>query len=131
MDSTTQELRTAMLVFLRYERAEVSTVGVLLLRTAIEQDAQVKEALKAATTHWVNTTEDGRRLWNYSCCDLNIGDLASSSAFQSHAFLAALQERGVEYLDCIVGDTTEALAYDEMLVNEAQVVEEATEGSPS
>lgn len=131
MISTTQDLRTAMLVFLRYENAEVSTVGVLLLRTAIEQDAEVKQALMAATTHWVNTTEDGRRIWRYSCCDLNIGDLACSSAFQSPAFLAALQERGVEYLDCIVGDTTDALAYDAVLVNEAQVIETATEGSPS
>jgi len=131
MISTTQELRTAMLVFLRYENAEVSTVGVLLLRTAIEQDAEVKQALMAATTHWVNTTEDGRKIWRYSCCDLNIGDLACSSAFQSPAFLAALQERGVEYLDCIVVDTTDALAYDTVLVNEAQVIETETEGSPS
>jgi hypothetical protein len=126
--TTNQEMtRNATLVFLRYEDAEVSTMGILNLRTLLETDAEVKETLTAATTHWVNTTQAGRSLWNYSCADLNIGDLASSSAFQDEAFLAALRDRGVEYVDCFVGDCDDAIAYDEVLVNEEEVVEEATE----
>lgn len=126
MTTTQVQQRSAMLVFLRYEGAEVSTIGVLNLRTSLETDTEVKAALTAAATHWVNATEEGRALWNYSCADLNIGDLASSSAFQDEALLVAMRERGVEYVDCFVGECDDAIPYDEVLVDEQQVVEVAT-----
>lgn len=92
-------------------------------------DAEVKAALTAATTNWINTTEEGRNLWSYSCEDLNIGDLASSSAFQDEAFLAALRERGVEYVDCFVGGCDDATPYDEVLVNKQEVAQEADDSA--
>lgn len=115
--------RTATLVFLRYDNADVVNVGVLTLRTSLESDVEVKGALVAATTHWVNTTEAGRKLWSYSCADLNIGDLAGSSSFEDADLLRALRERDLEYVDCFVGDCDDALPYDEVLVDEELVAE--------
>ena len=67
----TRPMRNTVLAFVRYERADLETLGVLQLRTSIPTDVEVKAALVAATTHWVNTTEAGRALWEYSCADVN------------------------------------------------------------
>lgn len=116
--------RATTLVFLRQDDRAGSMVGLLHVGTTLETDQEVKAALKAATTHWVITTEHGRSLWRYSCEDLNIGDLASSRAFQDATFLAALRERGVEYRSCFVGVCSDALSYDEVLVEENFLEEE-------
>jgi hypothetical protein len=36
---------------------------------------QVFKAFKTGITRWVENTEKGQNLWNYTCEDLNIGDL--------------------------------------------------------
>ena len=97
------------------------------LKTSLVSEADVKHALTSATTHWVNTTKEGRDLWDESCNDLNIGDLACGSAFKSAELLAALRERGLEYVDCQTGDCESALSYDEVLVDENELLEQAPE----
>lgn len=119
--ATASQERGAMLVFLRQERAQVTTVGVLSVKTTLPSDVEAKEALIAATTEWVSKTEAGRKLWTYSSEDLNIGDLASSGAFSDETFLAALRKRGVEFAACMVGDTQDAISYDQVLVDVAQL----------
>ena len=111
------------LVFVRHEDGRVTTIGVLNVESRLDESG-CKTALKEAVTHWVKTTEDGKRLWTYSCGDLNIGDLASSSAFEDEEFLAALHNRGVDYVDCQVNDGAEAFAFDEVLVNTNEIDEE-------
>lgn len=120
-------VRSAMLLFLRQERAKVTTVGILNLKTILLTDAHVKTALIGATTEWVRKTEEGRKLWSHSCEDLNIGDLASSGAFNDEVFLAALAQRGVEYVSCVVGGTEDAIAYDQVLVDASALQEKQIE----
>jgi len=111
------------LVFVRHEDGRVTTIGVLNVNSRLDEN-ECKDALKAATTHWVTTTEDGKRLWTYSGGDLNIGDLASSSAFDDEEFLAALSERGVEFVDCRVNGCEEAFSFDEVLAKAGDLDEE-------
>ena len=54
------------------------------------------EVLHVTNAHHLRRGKRNPRLWNIACADLNIGDLASSSAFQEEGFLAALRERGVD-----------------------------------
>lgn len=114
-----QQVRDTMLLFLRQERAKVTTVGILNLKTILPAERDVRDALVGATTEWVRKTEEGRKLWDYSSQDLNIGDLAASGAFSDAVFLAALAQRGVEYQSCIVGGTDDAIPYDQVLVDPA------------
>lgn len=116
-----EKSRSATLVFLRNESAKVTTAGVLSLKTTLDTDAEVKIALIEATTEWVSKTEAGRRLWVNSGEDLNIGDLASSGAFSDAMFLAALQQRGVAFVDCAVGCTDDSIAYDQVLVDTSRL----------
>lgn len=120
-DGSTEEAITT-LVFLRHEKAQVPNIAVLTLRTLLANDRDVMEALIGATTEWVNTTTAGRDLWDFSCNDLNIGDLASSTAFTDEAFLAALRARGIEYVssEFVIGGA--ACSYDEVLVDKRSVV---------
>jgi hypothetical protein len=117
-------MHNTKLVFVRYEGGEVCNMGILSLKTSLNSNDEVKAALVSATTHWVNTTKEGRELWDDSCEDLNIGDLDSGSAFKSAEFIQALKERGVEYVDCSLMSCDEALSFDEVLVNEAELTEE-------
>ena len=126
---TSRALRSTTLVFVRHEGAKVSTVAFLTVRTTLDTDEEVKAALAAATTHWVNSTDAGRHLWDYSFADLNIGDLHSGSAFQDKGFLAALWERGIEYVDCLAMGCDDAIPYDQVLVNAGDLVDAAA-GSP-
>lgn len=120
-------VRDTMLLFLRQERAKVTTVSILNLKTILPTDAHVKTALISATTEWVRKTEEGRKLWGYSGEDLNIGDLASSGAFGDAVFLTALRQRGVEYVSCMVGGTEDAIAYDQVLVDTSALEEKQIE----
>ena len=118
--------RNAMLVFLRHESADVTTVAMLSLKTTLATDAEVMTALVDATTQWVQKTDAGRKLWNQSDADLNIGDLASSGAFADAILLNAFRQRGIEFVGCTVADTDEfALPYDSLLVdaNKLEVVQ--------
>lgn len=119
--STEQAITT--LVFLRHEKSQVPNIAVLSLRTLLENDRDVMEALIGATTEWVSTTTAGRDLWDFSCNDLNIGDLASSTAFTDEAFLAALRARGVEYVSSEFVSGGAACSYDEVLVDMRYVVQ--------
>lgn len=129
-ETAAKMMRNTTLVFLRHERFEVSNIGILNLKTSLESDSEVKKALVDATTHWVNTTKEGRNLWNDSSADLNIGDLASSGGLQSTEFIDALRQRGIEYVSCNLGDCESALSYDKVLVDRSAVAEEVTEATP-
>lgn len=116
-DDAQKVARRAVLTFLRHEKDTVSTVGLLMVDTSLATDIDVRSALIAATTEWVSKTRAGRALWNRTGEDLNIGDLAASDAFIDAEFLAALRQRGVGFVDCLVSDTADAIAYDKVLVD--------------
>lgn len=109
------------LTFVRQEDGRITTLGILQLNSHLDE-AECLEAIKAATTQWINETESGKQLWSYSCKDLNIGDLASGAAFEDPVFQDALKARGVEFVDCTLGDCDDAICFDEVLVKEDELV---------
>lgn len=110
-------MRNATLVFLRHEDGAVTTVGVLSVKTALPVGADLRAGLVDAVTEWVSKTEAGRRLWIDSRKNLNIGDLALNGAFSDPALLAALRQRGMDSVNCMVAETENAIAYDKVLVD--------------
>lgn len=65
--------------------------------------------LKAAVTEWVTTTEVGKKAWDYSGRDLNIGDLAG---YLDHTGLKPILARYNIKLEILDGT---ALPYDTVL----------------
>jgi len=64
------------LTFLRLDRGQVD-VGIIVSVWHVSDDPQtILDDLQSAVTKWVKETEDGQKLYEYSCQDLNIGDLA-------------------------------------------------------
>lgn len=105
------------LMFVRHDRASVCSVGLLSVRTSLEDHGATMAALVGSTTDWVKSTDAGKHTWIGSCEDLNIGDLASSSAFTDPVFLEALRKRGIHFVDCVLGDGDFAFSYDKVLVD--------------
>lgn len=116
-----ENARFVTLVYVRHEDGQVTTIGILKVRTTHKTEFLTRQALRKAVTQWVNTTAQGRSLWEYSCEDLNLGDLASSSAFQDEQFLQVLLANGIEYIECFVDDCDAAGNYDEVLVDETSL----------
>lgn len=124
-----QRLRSATLVFLRHEGADVTTVGMLVVKTTLATDALAKAAVVDAVTEWVDKTQKGRALWNGSGADLNIGDLASGDAFADPMLLSALTQRGIAYESCMVADTPAVSFYDEVLVDASRLAQQQSQFS--
>lgn len=116
-DYAKKPVRVSTLVFLRYERAQVTSIGLLKFRTTLDSDSAVQGALIDATTEWVQKTEAGRRLWEVSDQDLNIGDLVSSDALMDEVLLTALRLREVEFVECALGEPENTASYDLVLVD--------------
>lgn len=110
------------LVFLRNSSGEVENLCMLRLRTD-KQPSDAVDALKSAVTEWVGTTEKGRRVWEVSCNDLNIGDLDSHDGFADPVLLELLCKHGVEYVGCSQALEGAFVNYDKMLVDTSRVVE--------
>lgn len=69
---------TRVLVFTRQEKLEITTIAIVKLSFA--RDLPSKEALEhlqEAVSDWIKNTTEGRRAYQYSGGDLNIGDLGS------------------------------------------------------
>ena len=65
------------LSFVRYENGKVDASKGLIIEM-LEEGPDPLEELRFAVTRWVKETERGLKLWEYSCEDLNVGDLNQS-----------------------------------------------------
>ena len=60
---------------------------------------ELMEQIKEATTHWVKTCHTGKKAWEDSRGDLNIGDLANYSAYELSRFHEYLKNKGITIED--------------------------------
>lgn len=112
--------RVTSLMFLRSgAQGRAKNIGLLSVRTVLPTDADVMASLVDATTEWVRKTDAGSRLWVHSREDLNIGDLAHGRAFDDPMLIAAMRQRGIDFIACAVSGAEEALAFDKVLVDPA------------
>lgn len=63
-------------------RQEAFKVGPVIVVTAvvkpfITSDTELVEELKIGVTKWIRRTKEGRKAWELSSSDINIGDLSS------------------------------------------------------
>lgn len=122
--------RTTSLTFARREDGSITTLGILDLRTTLEDDEEVFEALTAAITQWIRTTEEGRQAWAYSSNDFNIGDLVGGDHHKNPDLKRLLAERGIEIADVTVADSDgDALDYDTVLVNQNELPGDDDDGA--
>ncbi len=92
------------------------------------EESKLRDALTNAVTEWVDTTEDGQGLWQYSCGDLNIGDLAGHG--EDEELNRILAKHGIRNFDITTfsdasGD--QDWTYDTVLVNEDALTSEESE----
>ena len=75
-------MNTVELIFTRHEGMKgITSLAIAQLEMdEIFDENETLNRLKEAVTNWVNETEEGRKLWDYSCEDLNIGDLAACAS---------------------------------------------------
>lgn len=112
-------MRECSFNFARQEGAEITTLGTLGMLTTHASDHDAWQAFLDATTQWVATTEAGRNAWNASSQDLNIGDMATSDAFQDTDFQRLLSESGLIFRDLHISDAERSINYDKVLVDES------------
>lgn len=77
---------------------------------------QALEALIAAITDWINETQDGKDVFHASSGDLNIGDMASYSAFDE-TLQPFLQRHGIAAAVLVEAPDTYQVEYDRHLFN--------------
>lgn len=113
-------MRKLELCFSRWGRTGMDRMVIYRMEIAeaspVQNSRDALLALKKGVTEWVRTTEEGRRLWEYSSEDLNIGDLASY--LEDASLLECLKRRGIEGIDLLYEVVEgEEISYDHVLVD--------------
>jgi hypothetical protein len=117
---------TTDIAFTRQDGLVLSNLLVLRVEHTYSKTAGVKTlilpAIKAGITEWIEKTKAGKEAWDYSCEDLNIGDIASSHTTDKE-LLACLRRQGITGLDVVfeLSDANE-VSYDHVLVNSEALI---------
>jgi len=79
--------------------------------------------LKKACTEWVKTTDEGKRLWQDSSQDLNIGDIAQQGDLEELSLLMDGVMDDSLSIEIYGGEPGDWM-YDSLLVNQDEVTDE-------
>ena len=80
------------------------------------ESGAVQGAVVSAVTDWINETESGRKAWEESCEDFNIGDLCE--CLDDESLRARLSRYGIGGMEICITDGSESQwTFDEILVN--------------
>lgn len=86
------------------------------------------EVLKEVVTSWIKGFDDGRKAWEYSGGDFNIGDLAMYDKSFLETEKDLLAHYGIHDFEIVCGfDHTEAVPFDTVLVNSGELEDEDEE----
>lgn len=104
---------------------EATFAIVSAMTTNISNEHTFLARLTEALTEWVRTTKEGKKAWEYSCYDFNIGDLAGLFEEVNGRFRLPLRlekelaKRGIRNLT-IVGSSYDGVSrdwsYDQVLI---------------
>lgn len=96
------DTKTVTLTFIRHDRMQVDrAVAMTLTAPGASSPEDTLKRLTAAGRQWVETTEEGQEAWDYSCEDLNIGDLDSCGAFSDEGYLGCLAAQGLGFVSLL------------------------------
>jgi hypothetical protein len=106
--------KQATLTFVRQEGTVLSTIATISFHPVLKKGQTPLEKLKEVVTLWVAKTKAGKKAWEYSGGDLNIGDLASyESDFANYGVLHGLFQFHILNLF----DGEEVVPFDTILAN--------------
>ena len=98
---------------LRIENAAVIDVTILeAYKSEITNPQVVYDLLVDAITEWVETTPTGRREWECSSHDFNVGDLANVNRITLEPFL---NSRGIEWIEVETMADNQCFYYNQIL----------------
>jgi hypothetical protein len=113
--------QTRVLVFTRVERLAITQVALLSVQTTLPDDEAVRDALRRSVTEWVSASETGRGVWQASCRDLNIGDLACNDAFADRQLIETLARHDLHEVALSEAGQVIDMSYDRVLVDEIEL----------
>lgn len=105
------------ILFNRNEGGVLATYAIVTFTCEQSQDPKVLiEKFKAAVTDWINSTDEGKAAWNYSCEDFNIGDFANYENDQK--LNECLAKEGLSVNIDLMNDSDNVLPFDTILAND-------------
>lgn len=112
---------TAKFIVLRRSTDETTfaLVSAKVSDKKLLEEGPFLKALRKGITKWVRGTAEGKKAWNESCQDFNVGDLCQYE--KSEALLKCLAVVGIFTLDisCNCFDYAAQWSYDTVLAEEA------------
>jgi hypothetical protein len=110
-----------MKTHISFIRKDVSKIDNMVIiqythKKALQTPKDVFDAFRGGITQWVEETEEGKNLWNYSSEDLNIGDILGEN--KNKTLSKFLLERGIKKWKPIYELVDqEEYSYDKVLAN--------------
>jgi hypothetical protein len=98
---------------------QLATIAVLKLVSVWHTRDRLWEAFRNAVSDWVVDTKLGRKAWEESCEDLNIGDLMLHDAFEDAEFGRILHRHGILLAAAAVVPRDGEAPFDSTLVSKA------------
>jgi hypothetical protein len=118
---------TKYIPFVREEDGKNTTYAVLKVRLAPKasqlSNKTIVEHLAALLTLWIAKTKEGRKAWQQSCGDFNIGDLAQvEEEFKSWILHIKLTAVGIQDFEIIgIEDNDQPINFDKVLANKSNL----------
>jgi len=109
-------MKTTQIAFIRKDDGTLDQLALIRFthEDKFSNPAEVIEAFKAGVTAWVEKTEEGKKLWDYSSGDLNIGDLFGEE--ENEQLNECLAEAGIQIWALVYQlSEQEEISYDTVL----------------
>jgi hypothetical protein len=113
------KIHSTVIPFTRYEDGKLSTIALVkfTLTKKMTKD-QILKALTTLLTQWVKDTDEGKKAWEYSGGDFNIGDLASyEGEFGEWIAHSKLTAKGIINFEYLENGDMDIESYDRVLMN--------------
>lgn len=112
--------------FIRQEGIDLTTFSILKFKVKeIEESKVLIEKFISVLTQWVINTENGKKAWEYSSGDFNVGDLYSFEDEIRGAMSKELMAVGIHDFEIVWGgDSKEVMNFDTVLVDSSKLDEE-------
>jgi hypothetical protein len=115
-----KKARNVFVSFVRQEEGRVTTIAIVQFKTRRPEynEETLVQILKNALTAWVKQTVRGRKAWDYTGGDFNIGDVGSGLQTQDIKKIREVMAlEGVDDFDIVyIGDPSHSVPFDTVLV---------------
>lgn len=116
-------MKTVYVPLIRQEGVEITTVSIIkFVVTDKTNESKVINKLTNVITQWVNNTEEGKKAWDDSSEDFNVGDLSSYEDIIKKTMSKELMKTGIYDFEIVMqGDSKEVINFDTILVDSSKL----------